>query len=109
MRVALILCVAFLCISLLCNFLLITANSPAHYFGYYDIFCSGSFKPVQLKEEFKSSEGVVLPKGTIVNLRSCQYGNQVYLPARMGEEFFQRVQPIDISPRERPLNDLFPK
>jgi hypothetical protein len=109
MRIALILCVAFLCISLLCNFLLITANSPARHFGYYDFLCSGSFKPVQLKEEFKSFEGVILPKGTIVNLRSCQYGNQVYLPARMEPAFFQRVQPIDISAKERPLYDLFPK
>jgi hypothetical protein len=108
MRLALILCASFLCISLLCNFFLIKANSPAAYFGYYDILCSGSFAPVQLKEEFKSSEGIILPKGTVVNLRSCQYGNQVYLPALMEPVFFSSVEPMDMPVKEQPLYFLVP-
>jgi hypothetical protein len=108
MRVALILCAVFLCASLLCNFLLIKANGPARYFGYYDILCSGSFKPVRLKEEFKSFQGIILPKGTVVNLRSCQYGNQVYLPARMEPAFFQSVEPMDSAEQEIPLYSLAP-
>jgi hypothetical protein len=71
-------------------------------------FVRGGFKPVRLKEEFKSFQGIILPKGTIVNLRSCQYGNQVYLPALMEPEFFQSVEPMDSSEQEKPLYSLVP-
>ncbi|MDR2852588.1 MAG: hypothetical protein LBV61_05990 [Burkholderiaceae bacterium] len=109
MRIILILCAFFLCISLLCNFLLIKANGPARHFGYYDILCAGSFEPVRLKDNFKSSEGIILPKGIVVYLRSCQYGNQVYLPALMEPVFFHSLEPIDSSVKEDAPYSLVPE
>ena len=42
-----------------------------------DILCPATAEPYILEDEFKSNEGIIIPKGTIVPLRNCEYMQRI--------------------------------
>ena len=42
-----------------------------------DILCPTSAEPYILENEFKSNEGIIIPKGTIVPIRNCEYMQRI--------------------------------
>lgn len=42
-----------------------------------DILCPTTAEPYILESEYKSNEGIIIPKGTIVPLRNCEYMQRI--------------------------------
>ena len=95
-------------ILILLTMLMLNACSTVRHFGNWDILCSGGFNPIQLKEDFRSPQGIVLPKGTVAYMRECQYGNQVYLPAVIEPAFVRSYEAVVVPTKEKPHYPLIP-
>jgi hypothetical protein len=69
-----------------------------NHFSDYDVLCSKEYKANKLNKKFRSPEGIVLPKDTIVYLRECKPYADVKLEFYIDKWDFQHYQILESLP-----------
>ena len=63
-------------LAVLIGILMIQGCSNHPFYKRIDILCaSGGFKPIKLTEEYRTDEGLVIPTGAVVYMRTCEYSS----------------------------------